>query len=413
MTAQSLFVVIIVILVAGFMFNQALSYLNFSWTGKMLPEILSGIYDDKQYGQQQEYQRVNYRFGVITGLFSFLLIMTMLLTGGFAILDEWVRTVSDSPVWQAILFFGILGLASDLLSVPFDVYDTFVIEQKFGFNTSTVKIYILDKLKGWLLAGIIGGGLLALIVWIYGKTGNMFWIYVWGVITFFTVFINYFYTVLILPLFNKLTPLHEGELRDAINAFALKTGFGLKNIYTMDGSKRSTKGNAYFSGFGKQKKIVLYDTLIAEQTTDELVAVLAHEMGHYKHKHITKGLIISIIHTGVLLFIFSLIAGNPLLNEALGAGMPGFHLGLLTFGILYSPVSELLGIAMNVVSRRHEFQADAYAAKYHSSRCLQEALKKLASKNLSNLMPHPAYVFVHYSHPPLVARLQALQKFST
>lgn len=413
MTAQYLFLLILAIVILGFLLDLVLDYLEYSTLGRQLPEFLRGIYEPDKYLQQQDYQRVNYRFGLVSGCFSFLLILLMLLFNGFAVIDQFVRAISDSPVWQAIIFFGIIGFAADLLSIPFDVYHTFVIEQRFGFNTTTIRTYILDKLKSWLLAAVLGGGLLALIVVIYERTGSYFWLIVWGVITLFSVFISYFYTSLILPLFNKLTPLENGELRDAIEAFALKADFDLKNIYTMDGSKRSTKGNAYFSGFGRQKKIVLFDTLVSDHTTQELVAILAHEIGHYKKKHIPRGMIANILQTGVLLFIFSLMIDSPLLSAALGSRQAGFHMGLLAFGILYSPVSEILSIGMNLISRRYEFQADKFAALKSSSRDLQQALKKLSSKNLTNLQPHPWYVFVHYSHPTLADRLKALQKYDT
>lgn len=413
MTAELLFLLIIAIVVLGYLLDLVLDFLNFNTLGKKLPDFLEGIYEPGKYLEQQNYQRVNYRFGLFSGAFSFLLILAMLLLNGFAFLDHFVRGISSSPIMQALMFFGIIGFAADLLTTPFDIYDTFVIEQRFGFNTTKPRTYIVDKLKGWLLAVIIGGGMLSLIVLIYERTGSLFWLILWGVISLFTLFISYFYTLLILPLFNKLTPLEEGELRDAIESFAVKAEFSLRNVYTMDGSKRSTKGNAYFSGFGKQKKIVLFDTLIKEHTTGELVAVLAHEIGHYKKKHIPKGMILDFLQTGALLFIFSSLVSSPLLSASLGSPETGFHMGLLAFGILYSPVSEILSIGMNIISRKHEFQADEFAATKSSSKDLQEALKKLSSQNLTNLQPHPAYVYVHYSHPPLAARLKALQKYDT
>lgn len=411
MTSQVLYYIILAIVVAGFLFGIVLDFLNSRTLNSRMPDAVKGIYDEEKYKKQQDYQRVNYRFELISGAFSFILILAMLCFKGFAVLDQFVRAISDSAIWQAILFFGILGLAADLLATPFDLYQTFGIEQKFGFNTTTAYTYVFDKIKGWLLAGILGGGILAMIVWLYNRTGDWFWVYVWGIITVFTVFINYFYTVLLLPLFNKLTPLEPGSLYSDIDQFAKKTGFSLKSIYTMDGSKRSTKGNAYFSGFGKQKKVVLFDTLVADHPNNELVAILAHEIGHYKKNHIFKGLALSFVQTGALLYILSLLVGSPVLSASLGSSFPGFHMGLLAFGILYSPVSEFLGIGMNAISRRHEYQADAFAAANHCGEDLQQALKKLSSKNLVNLLPHPFYVFVNYSHPPLLERLKALQKF--
>jgi STE24 endopeptidase len=271
---------------------------------------------------------------------------------------------------------------------------------------------VLDKLKGWALVVILGGGILALVVWIYTVTGPWFWLLVWGVITAFTIFMTMFYSNLIVPLFNKQTPLEEGDLRNAISEFAQKAGFQLKNIYVIDGSKRSTKANAYFTGLGPRKRIVLYDTLINDHSVDELVAVLAHEIGHYKKKHTLTGTLLGIIQTGIMLFILSLFIDNPLLSEALGAQEPSFHLGVLVFGILYSPVSMVLGLVMNMISRKNEFSADRYAGQNFNAESLKSALVKLSVKNLSNLRPHPVYVFFNYSHPPLLQRLQALNNIT-
>jgi STE24 endopeptidase len=306
--------------------------------------------------------------------------------------------------------------------VPFEIYSVFVIEEKFGFNTMTVKTFILDKLKGWMLGAVIGGGLLALITWIYTSTGNWFWLLVWGVATAFMVFMAMFYSNLIVPLFNKQRPLDSGDLRDAIEAFAGNVGFRLKNIYVIDGSRRSKKANAYFTGLGPRKRIVLYDTLITDHTTEELVAVLAHEIGHYKKKHTAQGIIISVLQTGLMLFILSwfIKPGNALsaaLCQSL-AGitelpvLPSFHLGILAFGMLYSPLSTLIGLLENMLSRSNEYAADRFAGTHYQPAALQEALKKLSVNNLSNLRPHPAYVFFYYSHPTLLQRLEALEKMT-
>jgi STE24 endopeptidase len=307
------------------------------------------------------------------------------------------------------MFFGILLFLSDLLSIPFSAYFVFSIEVRFGFNKMTVGTFFTDKIKGWLLAVILGGGLLSLIIWLYMLTGPTFWLITWGVITLFSIFMSMFYSQLIVPLFNKQKPLEEGHLRDAIETYCQKTGFKLKNVYVIDGSKRSKKANAYFTGLGSKKRIVLYDTLIKDHTIEELVAVLAHETGHYKKRHTLWGMLISIITTGIMLYVFSLFIDNPELSKALGASRTSFHMGLLACAILYSPLSLILGLVMNLISRRHEFAADRYAAQTYSAKELRSALIKLSVNNLSNLRPHPATVFFHYSHPPLLKRLQALE----
>ena len=395
------------------MFEKYLDYLNTKTMNEVLPDELKGIYDEEKYKKQQAYQRENLRFGLLSSSFSFALTLAMFLFYGFAFVDNLAWGITASAIVAALFFFGIIMFASDILSMPFSVYDTFVIEEKYGFNKTTPKTFVLDTLKGWLIGALIGGGLLAIIILIYQKTQNMFWIYAWILVSAFTIFMAMFYSNLIVPLFNKQTPLEEGELRDAIKNFADKVGFKLDNIFVINGSKRSTKANAYFTGLGSKKRIVLYDTLINDMETDELVAVLAHEIGHYKKKHVIQGLLISLVQTGIVLFIFSLLINNATLSKALGVEVPNFHIGLVAFGILYSPVSFVLGIFMNLLSRKNEYQADAFAAIYFNPKALASALKKLSVKNLSNLTPHKAYVFFHYSHPTLLQRLEHLKQFSS
>lgn len=408
---EILFWIIIVILVLDFLFEKYLDYLNTTRWSDKLPIELAGIYDEEKYCRQQAYERENHRFGMISETFSFVVTLAMFLFAGFAFVDSLAWGFTANAILAALIFFGLLMFASDVLQTPFEVYDTFVIEEKYGFNKTTPKIFVLDKIKGWLLGAVIGGGLLALIIFIYQKTQNLFWIYAWLVVSAFSVFMLLFYSNLIVPLFNKQTPLSEGGLRDAIQQFSDKVGFRLDNIFVINGSKRSTKANAYFTGFGAKKRIVLYDTLIEEMEIEEIVAVLAHEIGHYKKKHVLQGLIISLLHTGAILFVFSLLIGNPLLSRALGVETPNFHIGLVAFGILYSPVSFVLDIFMNILSRKNEYEADAFAAQNYQPEALASALKKLSVKNLSNLTPHPLYVFFHYSHPTLLQRLQHLKKF--
>jgi len=407
--SQTLFYIIIALIVADFLFERFLEFLNSTRWSDQLPEEVKEIYDEEKYRKQQAYEKVNFRFSMLSSSFSFGLILLMFLFGGFAWVNSLALSVSANSILTALIFFGILMFASDLITTPFSVYHTFVIEEKFGFNKTTAKTFILDKLKGWLIGAIVGGGLMALIIYIYQLTTTNFWMYTWVVITLFSIFMVLFYSNLIVPLFNKQTPLPEGELKSAIETFSAKVGFRLDNIYVIDGSKRSTKANAYFTGFGAKKRIVLYDTLINDMTISELVAVLAHEIGHYKKHHVIWSLLIGILQTGIILFIFSLFVGSPELSAALGVQKPSFHIGLIAFGVLYSPISMVTGLAMNIFSRKNEYQADAFAAKNFDANELASALKKLSVKNLSNLRPHPVVVFFHYSHPTLLQRLNALR----
>ncbi len=409
---EILFWIIIAIIVLDFLFEKYLDYLNTTKWSDVLPDEVKGIYDEKKYQKQQAYQRENHRFGILTSSFSFAITLSMFLFYGFALVNGWAFEFTSNAILAAFIFFGILMFASDLINTPFSVYDTFKIEEKYGFNKTTPKTFVLDKIKGWLVSGIIGGGLLALIIFIYQKTENLFWIYAWIVVSAFSIFMAMFYSNLIVPLFNKQTPLEEGELRSAINDFAKKVGFKLDNIFVINGSKRSTKANAYFTGLGSKKRIVLYDTLINDLEISELVAVLAHEIGHNKKKHVVQGLVIGLIQTGIVLFIFSLLINSPNLSKALGVEEPNFHIGLVAFGILYSPVSFVLGIFMNMLSRKNEYQADEFAAVNYNPEALASALKKLSVTNLSNLTPHKTYVFFHYSHPTLLQRLEFLKQFN-
>lgn len=310
---------------------------------------------------------------------------------------------------MALFFFGIIMIGSDIVTTPFSYYSTFVIEEKFGFNKTTRKLFFIDKLKGWLMSGLIGGGILAAIMWFYEIAGSNFWLYAWAVVGVFTLFMNLFYSRLIVPMFNKQTPLEEGSLKSKIETYAKNVGFELHNIFVIDGSKRSTKANAYFSGFGKEKRVTLYDTLINDLQEDEIVAVLAHEVGHYKRNHIIFNLTASILLTGLTLYILSLFINTPEIALAIGVSQPSFHAALIGFGILYSPISEITGLAMNLLSRKFEYQADDYAKTTFGTKPLISALKKLSKNSLSNLTPHPAYVFMHYSHPPLSSRIKNLR----
>lgn len=406
---NTIFWVIIGVLVFGYLLDQWLDRLNLKHTVPDLPKELEGIFDEEEYRKSQLYKRDNTRFSFISSSFSLLLMGLMFFLGGFGWLDSLLSAHISNYILFVLSFFGILALASDILTTPFDLYSTFVIEEKYGFNRTTTKTYILDKLKGWLLGSIIGGGLLALITWIYMLTGSWFWLIVLGVVTLFSVFMNMFYSNLIVPLFNKQTALEEGSLRSKIEDFATKAEFRLDNIYMMDGSKRSSKANAYFTGLGPKKRIVLFDTLVNDLSEEEIVAVLAHEVGHNKKKHTTTGLVLSFLQTALTLYLFSLFVGVDGFAQALGGSGASFHLGLIAFGILYSPISTLLGLGTNLISRRNEYQADRFAREKYNADDLINALKVLSKTNLSNLTPHPAYVFFHYSHPPLLQRIRAMR----
>jgi STE24 endopeptidase len=398
------------ILIGTFLLERWLDVKNLRHTVPELPEELEDVYDQEKYRKSQLYKQENTRFSFITNSFSLVIMVAAILLGIFGWLDRFLEVRTESYYILVLLFFGILGIISDLLGIPFEWYDTFRIEEKYGFNKTTPRTFVLDKLKGWLLAIILGGGILLLITWIYQATGQYFWLLAWGVITLFSLVMNMFYSNLIVPLFNKQTPLEEGALRNAIEAFAGKVGYNLKNIYVIDGSRRSSKANAYFTGLGPKKRIVLYDTLINDLETDEIVAVLAHEIGHYKKKHSLSGMFLGIIQTGIMLYLFSLFVAVPELSQALGGETASFHIGLIAFTILYAPLSMLLGIFTSMFSRRNEYQADAYAAVHFAAEPLVSGLKKLSRNSLSNLTPHPLYVFFHYSHPPLLQRIRKMRE---
>lgn len=407
---NTVFIILIGVLIFGYMLERLLDFLNLKYTLPSLPDELAGIFDPDEYKRSQLYKRDNIRFSFLTSSVSLLVLLVVFFLGGFGWLDRQVEGMTAHYIIHVLLFFGILALASDILTTPFALYDTFVIEERYGFNRTNLKTFFLDKLKGWLLGALIGGGLLALITWIYVLTGKWFWIIALGAVTFFSVFLSMFYSNLIVPLFNKQKPLDEGSLRQKIEDFARGAGFRLTNIYVIDGSKRSSKSNAYFTGLGPKKRIVLYDTLIEDLEEEEIVAVLAHEIGHYKKKHTLKGLVLSTLQMALTFYLFSLFVRVDEFSIALGGQEASFHLGLIAFGILYSPISILLGLGTNLVSRKNEYQADAFARVHYGAEKLISSLKKLSKNNLSNLTPHPAYVFFHYSHPPLLQRIRALKK---
>ena len=410
MTPQIVFYILIGIIIVKFLFDTYIDALNAKHFNDPIPNELEGIYNEEEYLKSQDYKKVNYKFSQITGAFSIITTVLFFLLDGFAFVDTIAKGFSSNTIIITLIFFGIIMFASDIINIPFSYYKTFVIEEKFGFNKTSKKLFIIDKIKGWLMLIVVGGGILALITWFYQLTTSNFWLYTWGLVTVFSIFMNMFYSKLIVPLFNKQAPLEGGELKSAIESFATKIGFKLDNIFVIDGSKRSTKANAYFSGFGSQKRITLYDTLINDLETDEIVAVLAHEVGHYKKKHIIYNLLLSVLLTGLTLYILSLFVGSTLLSNALGVEKPSFHIGLIAFGILYSPISEITSLFMNALSRKFEYQADDYAKYNFGAAPLISSLKKLSKNSLSNLTPSDLYVKIHYSHPSLLQRVINLKK---
>ncbi|MBP9927463.1 MAG: M48 family metallopeptidase [Cyclobacteriaceae bacterium] len=409
MKPESILILILGISALSYFFDQLLDYINLKAQRKDIPADIESFYDSGKYQKSLEYQKAQTQFSFLTSAFSFALSFSMLLFGGFGWLDSQLRPIIPNEIILALVFFGVLMIVSDLLTIPFQWYSTFVIEEKFGFNKTTTKTFILDKLKGYALGAVIGGALLSILIYLVNTLGPDFWIWFGLLAASFILFVNMFYTSLILPLFNKLTPLGDGELKSAIETFSKKVNFPLENIYVMDGSKRSAKANAFFSGIGKKKKIVLFDTLINNHTQEELVAVLAHEVGHFKKKHIVWSYLISMAQVFFILFILSKMIFNADLSLALGGRVQAIHLNLIAFGILFSPISGVTGLLMSMLSRKNEFEADAYAKETFDGHALSNALKRLSVDSLSNLYPHPIYVFFHYSHPPLLQRLDALK----
>ncbi len=405
--------IILIIIIADFILDIVVDMLNVKHIKTDLPGEFEGYYDAEKYKKSQNYLKENTRFGIIVDSISTPITVAFILIGGFNYFDQIARGFQFSTIPTGLIFAGILILASQILSIPFSIYSTFVIEEKYGFNRTTVKTFIMDILKSWLLTVIIGGIIFSVILWFFDKTGNMAWIYCWIAVVIFQIVLTFFAPVIIMPLFNKFFPLEDGDLKTTIESYARSQNFKLKGVFKMDASKRSTKSNAFFTGFGKFRRIVLFDTLIKKHTVDELVSILAHEMGHYKKKHILKSIIISIITTGLMFFILSLFINNEGLFQAFKMQNTSIYASLFFFAFLYTPINMFISILSNILSRKHEYEADAYAATtYGKYESMISALKKLTVDNLSNLTPHPLKVFLSYSHPPVLERIQSIRKMS-
>ncbi len=406
------FAVIVVALVVLWKVDLIATLLNLKSLGAEIPQAFRELIDEESYERSQGYTRAKAVLEIGEGIFSLIVLFLFWCLGGFGWLDDQVRAFGYGPISSGILYIGALVIGVQLLSLPFDLYETFSIEEQFGFNKTSPGTWIADLVKGALLGALIGIPLLALLLWIF-QTVPMAWLWGWILVSAFSLLVAYAAPTLIMPLFNKFEPLEEGSLKTAIRAMAEKCEFPLHEVSVMDGSKRSTKSNAFFSGFGKNKRIALFDTLIEKHTEAELVGVLAHEIGHFKKRHIIKALIVGTTTTGVMFFLLGIMMNNRGLFDAFGVGETSIYVSLALFGILMSPVNEVLSVAGNWLSRKHEFEADAYAAEVTGNpRAMADALRKLSRDNLSNLTPHPFYVFLNYSHPPVVERIQALESLS-
>lgn len=405
--------IILFFMVLDLVVNFAADVLNLKGVNTRLPRKLEDLYAPDQYKKSQRYLRVNTRFGWVANVFDFFVLLVFWFSGGFSWLDSWVRGLGVSAVPSGLIYIGVLVTCKALLDMPFSIYATFVIEERFGFNKTTWKIYLKDRIKGVVLSVLLGGPLLAAILAFFQYAGPNAWWYCWLAMVGFMLVVQYIAPTWIMPLFNRFDPLPEGELRQGIMNYAKSIRFTLDNIFVMDGSKRSSKSNAFFTGFGKYRRIVLFDTLIEKHTVGELVAVLAHEMGHYKEKHIIKNLGIGILQSGLMFFILSFFISYSGLFTAFYVEHISIHAGLVFFGIIYAPLDGLVGLAVGALSRRHEYAADRFAVKTsRKDKEMISALKKLSAHNLSNLLPHPFYVFLNYSHPPLLERIEAIEKVS-
>ena len=410
MTPENWINLIIGLVIFNYLFSTVLDYINGKNWKTEVPPVMKDFYDEDKYLKAKNYSKEKGKVSLISSTLSTLITLLFLIFEGYGWLDNFISLYYDIPFLKSGIFFLLLFILSDFISIPFSCYNTFVIEEKYGFNKTTVKTFVLDKIKGYLLTIIVGGILLFGAIYIVSLLENSFWFWLWLSLSFIMLLVNMFYADLIVPIFNKLTPLEAGSLREKIESYTKKVGYSLKNIYIIDGSKRSTKANAFFSGLGPRKTIALYDTLVEKHTEEELVAVLAHEVGHYKKKHVFTSLFLTISQLGLMCFLLETCLKVGEISQALGGKEMVFHLGLVAFGILFSPIGTILSILMNINSRKNEFEADYYAKTTYNGAALELALKKLSVDSLSNLYPHPLYTFIHYSHPPLLKRLSALSE---
>ena len=401
--------IILAAIIFDYVLNGMADYLNLTMLRDDLPETFRGIYDLDRYRKSQRYLKANTRFGWVTATFNVSVILIFWFAKGFPLLDEWVRSFDYGPIITGLIYMAVLSLFKGLLSLPFSIYGTFVIEERFGFNQTTWHTFVMDLAKGLLLSVLLGVPLLAGILAFFVHAGTNAWWYCWVAVTLYMLGVQFIAPTWIMPLFNKFTPLETGELKSAILSYAGSINFPIENVYVMDGSRRSSKSNAFFTGFGKHRRIVLFDTLIKRHTTGELLAVLAHEMGHYKKKHILQTMILGILQMGIMLYLLSIFISYQGLFDAFYMPQESVYAGLIFFTMLYSPLSFFIGIFMQMLSRKNETEADRFSAETtHDPQSMVAALKKLSVHNLTNLMPHPLYVFLNYSHPPVLQRISEL-----
>lgn len=404
-------IIILIALLVDDTLNLIADLLNLKAMRRDLPEEFRGVYDPEAYQRSQGYTRVKTRFGILTSTVGLIALLAFWFSGGFNLLDQWIRSWGFGPILTGLAYIGILVFLRALLSLPFRIYDTFVIEQRFGFNKMTPAIFVADLVKGTALGLLLGGPLLACILFFFQFAGEPAWLYAWIAFTLFVFFVQFIAPTWIMPIFNTFTPLGEGELKERILSYARSVDFPVEQIYLIDGSRRSTKANAFFSGFGRHKRIALFDTLIAKQTVPELVAILAHEIGHYKKKHILLGMALSIAHAGLMFFLLSIFLYQPGLYEAFYMEQRSIYAGLVFFGLLFTPVESILSIFLQALSRRNEYEADRFAAETVAQpEAMVSALKKLAVDHLANLTPHPLYVMLNDSHPPILQRIEVIRK---
>ena len=405
--------IIVIAIITEYLFSSISSILDIKNITPTIPSDFKKAYDQEKYILSQDYLKARTRFGLFSSTFSLILIMIVIHSDIFGLLDQFVRGQSDNYILQGLFFIGIIYFFQDIFSLPFSIYHTFVIEERFGFNKTTLNLFIIDKIKGYAIFIVLGSIIITPILYFFHVYGDIGWLIAWSILTVFMIAVQPLFVHVIAPMFNKFTPLEEGELRSAIEKYTAKVNFPLARIDIMDGSKRSAHSNAYFTGFGKSRRIAIFDTLVEKHSTNEIVSVVAHEVGHYKLKHVLQGTILGIIETGIMLFAFNLIMNDISLFQVFGVSQLSVHAGIVFFSMLYAPVSMFTSIVTTAISRKNEYEADKYSYDTTNNReALVSMLIGLSANNLSHLTPHPLKVFLSYSHPPVIDRIKAVNQYS-